>query len=84
MKTKDRKQIFEKSEKELVKSLKEAKETLFNFKLDLNKNKLKNTRSIFWKKKEIAWILTALSEKKLQKKEEDRKWKKHLQVKLYL
>lgn len=70
MKTKDRKQIFEKSEKELGKSLKEAKEALFNLKLDLGQNKLKNTRSIFWKKKEIAWILTALSEKKLMTKEE--------------
>jgi ribosomal protein L29 len=70
MKLKDKKQIFEKSEKELVKSLKEAKEALLNLNLDLKQNKLKNTRSIFWKKKEIAYILTALSEKRFQKKEE--------------
>lgn len=70
MKTKDRKQIFEKSEKELRKTLKEAREALFGFNLDLKQNKLKNTRSIFWKKKEIAWILTALSEKRIQVKEE--------------
>jgi ribosomal protein L29 len=73
MKTKDKKQIFEKSEKELGKTLKEAKEALFNLNLDLRQNKLKNTRSIFWKKKEIAWILTAISEKKLQAKEEGSK-----------
>lgn len=73
MKTKDRKQIFTKSENELKKSLKEAKEALFNFNLDLKQNKLKNTRSIFWKKKEIAWILTALSEKKFEVKKEESK-----------
>lgn len=65
MKSKDRKQIFEKAEKELKKDLKEAKDALFNFNLELKQNKLKNTRSIFWKKKEIAWILTALKEKEL-------------------
>jgi ribosomal protein L29 len=70
MKLKDKKQIFEKSEKELVKSLKEGKDALLNLNLDLKQNKLKNTRSIFWKKKEIAYILTALSEKRFQKKEE--------------
>lgn len=70
MKLKDKKQIFEKSEKELIKTLKEAKEALLNLNLDLKQNKLKNTRSIFWKKKEIAYILTALSEKRFQKKEE--------------
>ncbi len=73
MKTKDRKQIFEKSENELKKALKEAKEALFNLNLDLGQNKLKNTRSIFWKKKEIAWISTALSEKKLEVKKEESK-----------
>lgn len=65
MKLKDKKQIFEKAEKELLKDLKEAREVLFNLKLELKQNKLKNTKSLFWKKKEIAWILTALKEKEL-------------------
>ncbi|MEK7160004.1 MAG: 50S ribosomal protein L29 [Patescibacteria group bacterium] len=65
MKLKDKKQIFEKSEKELIKDLKAAKEALFNLKLEKSQNKLKNTKSLFWKKKEIAWILTALKEKEL-------------------
>lgn len=69
MKLKDKKQIFEKSEKELKKDLKEAKEALFNLKLEKSQNKLKNTKSFFWKKKEIAWILTALREKELLAKE---------------
>jgi ribosomal protein L29 len=33
--------------------------------LDNRQNKLKNTRQIFWKKKEIALILTALKEKEI-------------------
>jgi large subunit ribosomal protein L29 len=70
MKTKERKDLFTKSEKELLKILKEAREALFNFKLDLTQNKLKNTRQIFWKKKEIALILTILKEKELKDKEE--------------
>ncbi len=70
MKTKDRKEIFTKTDKELIKALKEAKDALFNFNLELKQNKLKNTRQIFWKKKEIAWIKTALTEKKLAKGQE--------------
>ena len=34
--------------------------------LDLEQNKFKNTRQIFWKKKEIALIITALREKELE------------------
>jgi len=65
MKTRDRKELFAKNDKELRKALKEAKDTLFNFSIENKQNKLKNTRQIFWKKKEIAWILTALREKQL-------------------
>jgi ribosomal protein L29 len=65
MKSKDRKEIFTKNEKELRKALKEARDLLFNLGLDNKQNKLKNTRQIFWKKKEIAWILTALKEREL-------------------
>ena len=65
MKLKDKKEIFTKSEKELKKTLSEAKEELFKLNMDLSQKKLKNTRQIFWKKKQIAMILTALNEKKL-------------------
>jgi ribosomal protein L29 len=65
MKSKDKKELFTKSEKELRKALKEAREALFNLNLDNKQNKLKNTRQIFWKKKEIALILTALKEKEI-------------------
>jgi ribosomal protein L29 len=65
MKSKDKKELFTRSEKELRKALKEAKEALFNLNLDNRQNKLKNTRQLFWKKKEIALILTALKEKEI-------------------
>jgi ribosomal protein L29 len=65
MKTKEKKELFTKSEKELRKTLKEAREALFNLNLDNRQNKLKNTRQLFWKRKEIAFILTALKEKEI-------------------
>jgi ribosomal protein L29 len=65
MKSKDKKELFTKSEKELRKALKEAREALFNLNLDNRQNKLKNTRQLFWKRKEIAFILTALKEKEI-------------------
>nr|MBI5455909.1 50S ribosomal protein L29 [Candidatus Levybacteria bacterium] len=71
MKLRDKKQLFEKSEKELIKDLKQAKEALFNLILEKSQNKLKNTKSLFWKRKEIAWILTILKEKELLTKKEN-------------
>lgn len=66
MKLKDKKDLFTKSENELKKAVFAAKEQLFDLRLDLSQNKLKNTTSIFLKRKEIAWILTALREKELE------------------
>lgn len=72
MKTKDKKELFTRSEKELRKVLKETRDALFNLGLENKQNKLKNTRQIFWKKKEIAWVLTALKEKELALKKEEK------------
>jgi len=72
MKSKDKKELFTKNDKELTKALKEAKDALFNLNLEKTQNKLKNTRSIFWKKKEIALILTALKEKELVFREQNK------------
>jgi len=44
-----------------------TKDKKLDLMLDLKQNKLKNTRLIFWKRKEIALILTALKEKELAK-----------------
>lgn len=66
MKNKDRKDIFTKTDKELKKLLMDAKDSLFNLRIDLSQNKLKNTTSIMLKRKEIALILTALRQKELE------------------
>jgi ribosomal protein L29 len=67
MKTKDKKELFSKTLKELSNLLLEGKEALFNFKLENSQNKLKNKRSISNKKREIAQILTAIRKKELEK-----------------
>ena len=51
---------------DLKADLVKAREELFNLKLDLEMRKLKSTRSIFLKRKEIARILTNMN---MQKKE---------------
>lgn len=66
MKTKDKKDLFTKTDKELKKLLLDAKDNLFNLRIDLSQNKLKNTTSLMLKRKEIAWILTALREKEIE------------------
>lgn len=72
MKSKDKKELFSKTDKELRKILKEARESLFNLTLENKQNKLKNPRSIFWKKKEIALILTSLREKELAEERKEK------------
>lgn len=54
-----------KSISELKNVLKEAKNELFNLRLEKAQNKLKNTSAIFLKRKEIARILTSLREKEI-------------------
>lgn len=63
MKSKDRQDIKSKETKELQTMLKDARQRLFQAKLDQTQFKLKNTRSLFTTRKEIAVILTALQEK---------------------
>ena len=60
MKAKDKKEINTKNIKELKTMLKEAKDKLFSLNIEKSQNKLKNTSSIFLKRKEIARILTAI------------------------
>lgn len=64
------KEIYSKTEKELRDLVKEKREELFHLNLDVRQNKLKNTRSIFNTRKEIARILTLIKEKELVQKEE--------------
>jgi len=63
------KEIIGKSEKELRELLAEKREELFKLNLDNKQNKLKNTRSIYNLRKEIARILTLIRERELAPKE---------------
>lgn len=66
MKTKDKQALRARTLQELKTILKEAKEALFLLRLDKSQNKLKNIRSFFWKRKEVAQVLTVIREKELQ------------------
>lgn len=63
MKTKDKKELHTKTENELLKMLKDTKESLMMLRLDKTQNKLKNTRNIFNTRQKIAILLTILKEK---------------------
>ena len=65
MKSKDKKALHDKTVDELHQMLKEAKVALFDFNLDRQQNKLKNTKAVFQKRKEIAQLLTVMKEKEL-------------------
>lgn len=65
MKTKDIKDLHTKTEDELRGMYKTAKEDLLELNLSKSQGKLKNTSSIFSKKKDIARVLTILRGKEL-------------------
>ena len=63
MKRREIKELIHKSKEELHKLLADAEKELFTMRMDVRMAKLKNTRSLFWKRKEIAYILTQLQRK---------------------
>jgi ribosomal protein L29 len=65
MKAKDKKELHNKSLKELKNLVIEAKDKLAEILLDKQQNKLKNTRSIFLKRKDIAQMMTVIRAKEL-------------------
>lgn len=65
MKSKDKKELHAKSVKELSNLVEEAKDALALLRLDKTQNKLKNTRLLFLKRKEIAQMLTIIRLKEL-------------------
>lgn len=65
MKTKDIKELHTKSKEELKKMLSEAKDALFSLHLDHKQLKLKNTRSLSVRRKEIAQIASILQGKEI-------------------
>ena len=68
MKSKDKKVLKANSLQELKNLVTKAKNELSLLKSDKAQNKLKNTRSIFLKRKEIALMLTLIREKELYEK----------------
>jgi len=69
---KNLKEFAAKTREELLDLLKTKREDLFKLDLEKQQNKLKNTRSIFNTKKDIARILTLIREKELALKEEQK------------
>ena len=65
MKTREKKDLHKKTTAELNTLLLETKKALNSAGLEKIENKLKNIRSMFWKRKEIAQILTVLKEKSI-------------------
>ena len=67
MKTNKKKEINMRTVQELEGLLKEARDALFSLKLEKVRNKLKNTKSISFKRKDIARILTLIKQKEIKK-----------------
>jgi len=64
MKTQEKKELQTKTVLELQKLLKDAEDMLLSLKLEKEQARLKNTRTLFWKRKEIAIIKTLMNMKK--------------------
>ena len=65
MKTTEKKELFAKTIEELKNILSQTRNELFNLKIELSQNKLKNTREVLLRRKKIAMILTSIREKEL-------------------
>lgn len=65
MKKKDLQSLRNKDVKELGEMVREARSALSTINLDMVQNKIKNTKTFFEKRKEIAQILTIMREKEL-------------------
>jgi ribosomal protein L29 len=73
MKTKEKKELFTKSIKELNNLVVEAKDALAGMKLEKIQNKLKNTSLMSVKRKEIAQMMTILKMKELAEVKPEKK-----------
>lgn len=65
-----KKNLKTKTIEELKKEVKDARSILLDMKLEKSQNKLKNLRSVFFKRKEIAKLLTQIRQMELMPKEE--------------
>ena len=67
MKTNEKKDLWTKSADELKKLINDAQAALVTLRLDKAQNKLKNTRELFTKRKEVATFKTILKVKEEKK-----------------
>jgi len=67
MKTQEKKELQTKTVLELRKLLKDAEDMLLSLKLEKEQSRLKDTRTLFWKRKEIAVIKTIMKIKEEKK-----------------
>jgi len=65
MKKEDLKQLRNKNDQELQEELKKARHELFQLKMEKITGKLKNLRSMFFKRKQITVIKTLLKEREM-------------------
>jgi ribosomal protein L29 len=63
MKTKEKKELGQKTMPELTQMLREAKEAVYTLRLEKAQYKMKNMRAVFNKRKDVARILTKMKEK---------------------
>jgi ribosomal protein L29 len=73
MKVKEKKELHIKSVTELKKMLKDVQSSLLQLSLDKEQNRLKNTRSLFMARKDIAALKTVLHMKEGGEKIKDQK-----------
>lgn len=66
MKTKAKQELHTRTLQEVKTKLKEARDALYLLRIDKSLGKLKNPRSIFWKRKEVAQMLSLIREKEFE------------------
>jgi ribosomal protein L29 len=71
MKKEDKKELKSKTREELIKELRDARAFAARLTIDMASGKVENTNALYKKKKDIARILTFLSQKQFMEKSEN-------------
>lgn len=69
MKKEQKKELSSKTSEELIKELRDLRAEVSHLKIDMKTGKAENTNALYRKKKDIARVLTYLSEKKEEVRE---------------
>lgn len=68
MKKEDKKELKSKTREELIKELRDARLSVARLTIDMASGKIENTNALYRKKKDIARVLTFLSQKQFTEK----------------